>query len=147
MIDNCAQLLSQGQGATKNMTVILAKQNQVPSIASLKPVGTVNGIGAGIVVSTRVPTNIFDFESSLTLKITGDVVMKLAGGSNGRTLRASVGNSLDINEETSFSLQVALKQELVSVEGSMSSAAFVPIVSNSFFAALGMVFCLAYAMW
>ena len=129
------------------MTVIAAKEIQFSSIASLEPVGTVNGTGAGIVVSTRVPTNIFDFESPLTLEITGDVVMKLAGDSNGRTLRASVGNSLDTNEETSFSLQVALKQELVSVEGSMSSATFVPTVSNSFFAALGMVFCLAYAMW
>ena len=140
-------MVSQGQDTTKNMTVISDKGIEVPSIASFKSVGIVNGTGAGIVVSTRVPTNIFDFNSSLTLEITGDVVMKLAGDSNGRTLRASVGNSLDTNEETSFSLQVALKQELVSVEGSMSSAAFVPIVSNSFFAALGMVFCLAYAMW
>ena len=41
------------------------KDIKFSSITSLKPVDAVNGTGAGIVVSTRVPTNIFDFPGSL----------------------------------------------------------------------------------
>ena len=146
-LDNFTQLVSQGQGATKNMTIIAAKQNQFSSIASLEPVDIVNGTGAGIVVSTRVPTNIFDFESSLILEITGEVVIKLTGDSNHHTLRADVGASLDTNKKTAFSLQVVLMQGFVSEEGPMSSDASVSVASKGFVAALGMIFSLAYAMW
>ena len=74
-----------------------------------------------IVVSTRVPTNVFDYNIPV-IGITGGLVMELGG--SGRNLKTDIGAKLDPNDEASFEIEVTLQQDLELVgETSLNSAA------------------------
>lgn len=77
----------------------------------------------GVVVSTRVPTNIFTFAVGEYLSITGTVEMKLAG--SGRRLHADDHDGTDEEEDlaSSFALQVALQQEMANNEDLSTNSA------------------------
>ena len=103
----------------------------------------------GVVVSTRVPTNVFDYNSpgGSVIGITGALVMKLAGSDgSGRNLKTNIGAKLDADEEASFEIEVTLQRELAFVgETSLNSAA--NIASSN--GVIGFVVLLAWAnaMW
>ena len=78
----------------------------------------------GVVVSTRVPTNMFDYNSpeGSVIGITGGLVMKLAGsGGSGRNLKTDIGAKLDASEEASFEIEVTLQRELLNSAANVAS--------------------------
>ena len=103
----------------------------------------------GVVVSTRVPTNVFDYNSpeGSVIGITGGLVMKLAGsGGSGRNLKTYNGAKFDASKEGSFEIEVTLQRELAFVgETSLNSAANVASSKG----AIGSTVLLAWAnaMW
>ena len=102
----------------------------------------------GVVVSTRVPTNVFDYNSlGSVIGITGGLIMKLAGsGGSGRNLKTDIGAKLDTSEEASFEIEVTLQRELEFVgETSLNSAA--NVASSKGVIGPVMLLALANAMW
>lgn len=68
----------------------------------------------GVVVSTRVPTNLFDYNSlGSIITITGGVIMQLV--ESGRKLHSGFGGTTRIlgNEKASYQLKVDLQDETV----------------------------------
>ena len=104
----------------------------------------------GVVVSTRVPTNMFDYNNpeGSVIGITGGLVMKLAGsGGSGRNLNTDIGAKLDASEEASFGIEVTLQRELAFVgETLLNSAANVASISKGVLGPV-MLLALANAMW
>ena len=122
------------------MDVIEENQIQVPSITTRTYVPGENGV----VVSTRVPSNIFEYSTSSTIDITGVMVMNFVEAGGSRKLVAASAKS-DENKD-SFKLEVVLQREVVSEEEVLfNSATFV--ATKVFVMLIGMVSALAYTMW
>ena len=127
------------------MVVIKKQIVEFSSFTSVEYVST----KYGVVVSTRVPTNVFDYNSpgGSVIGITGALVMKLAGSDgSGRNLKTNIGAKLDADEEASFEIEVTLQRELAFTgETSLNSAANVASCKE----VIGpvMILALANAMW
>ena len=100
---------------------------------------------SGVVVSTFVPTNLFDYNRpESVIGITGEIIMKLAD--SGRRLKADIGAKFDATEEASFKVEVNLQREDVfGEENSMNSAA--SVASSKGIIAPAMVLAWTNAMW
>ena len=112
-----------------------------PSFTSREYVTAMNGV----VASTRVPTNMFDYNSpEAVIGITGGLVMKLVD--SGRKLKADIGGKFDVSEEASFEIQVSLQREIAfEEETAMNSDA--SIASGKGFIVSAMVLAWSYNMW
>ena len=132
------------QSVTQGATTLAFIEDDVitfPSITSREYVSAENGV----VVSTRVPLNLFNYSVGESITITGEIGMQLAG--SGRKLRAvTEGVKVDDNEiASSFELEIALQQEMVyDDDDSINSANGVASRSLGMF---GMAFAFAYTMW
>ena len=123
------------------MDVIDENRIQVPSITTRTYVPSINGV----VVSTRVPSNIFDYSTGATIDISGGLVMKFVEAGGSRKLVATTSAKSDENKD-SFKLEVVLQREMVSEEEVLfNSATFV--ATKVFVVLIGMVSALAYTMW
>ena len=123
------------------MDVIDENRIQVPSITTRTYVPSINGV----VVSTRVPSNIFDYSTGATINISGGLVMKFVEAGGSRKLVATISAKSDENKD-SFKLEVVLQREMVSEEDVLfNSATFV--ATKVFVVLIGMVSALAYTMW
>ena len=123
----------------QDMAVIKDQLVVLTSFTSVEYVSTQNGV----VVSTRVPTNVFDYNIPV-IGISGGLVMKLAG--IGRNLKTDIGAKLDYNDEASFEIEVTLQEELAFVEEtSLNSAA--NVASSKGVIGLGMLLAWANVMW
>jgi len=100
---------------------------------------------SGVVVSTFVPTNLFDYNRpESVIGIAGEIVMKLAD--SGRGLKDHIGAKFDATEEASFEIEVNLQRKVVIEEDiSMNSAA--SVASSKGFITPVMVMAWSYAMW
>jgi len=78
-----------------------------PSITAREYVPEENGV----VISTRVPTNLFNFDVGETISVSGEVGMKLAG--SGRRLHIDFYDANDVDEKESYELEVALQREMI----------------------------------
>ena len=96
-----------------------------------------------VVVSTRVPTNVFDYNIPV-IGITGGLVMELGG--SGRNLKTDIGAKLDPNDEASFEIEVTLQRESAFVEESSSNSAANVASSKGVIGSVIVLAC-AYAMW
>ena len=96
------QIITQG---TKTFSVVTENQASISSITSLDFVEKTR-----LFVSTRVPSNVFNFDAvDTSISISGSLELALAGG---RKLTANVGGDLRVeNEETAFALKVSLQGE------------------------------------
>ena len=128
----------------ETMTVIEDDKVVVASITSREYVPTSNVV----VVSTRVPANLFTYAEGRSIVISGEVVMKLADG-NRRKLRTDiiVGDAeFDDNKKAPFELMIGLQDEMfVEGESSVSSATGVASASKDV-GMFVMVFASAYIM-
>ena len=115
-----------------------------PAITSISPVNTTD-----VTISTRVPSNTFNFEAdNASIKVDGSVTVKFAG----RRLTVDVDRLLQAagEEETAeFSVNVGLAPEpALALEGGeevmMNSA---NAAAGKAFAIIGMVFASAFALW
>ena len=124
------------------MDVIDENRIQVPSITTRTYVPSINGV----VVSTFVPSNIFDYSTGAKIDISGSVVMKFVEAGGSRKLVATTSAKSDENKD-SFKLEVVLQREMVSEEDVLfNSATFV--ATKVFVVLIGMVSALvAYTMW
>mmetsp|Transcript_27952 Transcript_27952/g.48296 ORF Transcript_27952/g.48296 Transcript_27952/m.48296 type:complete len:129 (-) Transcript_27952:237-623(-) len=126
------------------MIVIEAVKVKVPSITSLEYVLEENGV----IVSTRVPTNLFNYALGESITISGAMNMKLADGSS-RKLRADIivgGAKFDENKKASFELKVGLEDEMIlEDETAVNSATGVASASKGV-GMLVMIFASAYTM-
>ena len=123
------------------MDVIDENRIQVPSITTRTYVPSINGV----VVSTFVPSNIFDYSAGATIDISGCLVMKFVEAGGSRKLVATTSAKSDENKD-SFKLEVVLQREMVSEEDVLfNSATFV--ATKVFVVLIGMVSALAYTMW
>ena len=112
-----------------------------PSFTSREYVTAKNGV----VVTTIVPTNLFDYNSpEAVLGITGGLVMKLVD--SGRKLKADIGSNFDASEEASFEVEVSLQREIV-FEEEMAMNSDASVTSGKGFIAPVMVLAWSYAMW
>ena len=132
------------QTITQDPTVMDTIENDqilVPSITSRTYVVAMNGV----IVSTRVPSNLFSFGEGSTITITGEVQMKLLGSTlNRRKLLAASDGAKKGDEKSPYVIQVDLGRENISEEeipiNSAASVACKGIVMR------GMVFILTYYM-
>ena len=85
-----------------------------PAFASMVYVPSKNGV----VVSTRVPSNLFSYGADESITLTGVIIMKLAG-SDHKLLAIASDTNLDKN--ASFQLKVNLAQEFRSTKASANS--------------------------
>lgn len=126
------------QGAT-SLSIIENSTVSYPSITSKEYVPAENGV----VVSTRVPTNLFNYGAEEPISITGTTDVKLLGGDE-RRLRAIATHDDEI--ESSFELKVALQKEMVrGIEDSSTNSAS-PIASRGL-AAFVVAFAFTSASW
>lgn len=100
----------------------------------------------GVMVSTWIPTNLFNFAAGEAISIAGVIEMKLAG--SGRRLHDGTESTSGGGESeiaSSFELEVALQtKEIVYDEDSSVNAA--TAISSKSIAILGMIFSLAITM-
>ena len=99
----------------------------------------------GVVVSMRVPVNMFVFGAGESISITGDIDMKLVG--SGRRLQDDI-DGIKVNDNgmtSSFELSVALQKSLVYNKEQLTSSAKVTVASNGLFM-LGMMLAIAHML-
>lgn len=127
-------ILSQG---TESMGVISNNDITFPSIASREYADSQTAV-----VSTRVAVNIFDFNVEKSIIITGEVVLKLAGGDGGNIRRLKAGyNSAKLDVESPFELEVKLRPDMDSEsEGRVMNPGSLAPINFGFTIGLGMVF-------
>jgi len=128
------------QGSTK-LPVIENNVITVESITSRDYVPAENGV----VVSMRVPVNMFVFGAGESISITGDIDMKLVG--SGRRLQDDI-DGIKVNDNgmtSSFELSVALQKSLVYNKEQLTSSAKVTVASNGLFM-LGMMLAIAHML-
>ena len=132
------------QTITQDPSVMKTIENDevlVTSITSRTYVVAMNGV----IVSTRVPSNLFLFGAGSTITIAGEVQMKLLGSTfNRRKLLAASDGPMKVDEKSPYVIQVDLGREMFSEEE-------VPINSAASIASKGiiirgMVFVLTYYM-
>lgn len=134
-------------GEADQLDVINTDGPTYPAFTSLEYVAT------GAVVSTRVPTSEFDFETDgASILVGGRVIMKFveSTGPDERKLKLAGARrniQADVaNEEASFELAVSLQSEAATdEEAAMINSA--DSVAGKNFAILGMIFAAAYALW
>jgi len=133
--------ITQGDEA---MTVIANERVVVPSISSRDYFPNDNVV----VVSTRVPVNLFTYAEGETITVSGDILMKLADG-NRRKLQTDIvggGAKFGAIKKAPFQLMIGLQDEMV-LEGEsyVSSATGVASASKDV-GMLVMVFASTYIM-
>lgn len=101
----------------------------------------------GIVVSTRVPSNMFSFGNGNAITVTGVVHVQLAGGSR-RKLQIGLARGDVVDEDAHFQVTVKLggKQQFLSQEIKEISASGTA-VGNKLAVMFGMVFGLTLSMF
>ena len=100
----------------------------------------------GIVVSTRVPINQFNYTVGQSIDIFGIVDMKLANSL--RRLQAGIATNVDEIEEVSINLKVDLQDDsFLKNEAVVGNSALVAGNMDSFTKLLIMVFVSVYSMW
>ena len=117
------------------MNVILEDQVEFPSITSREYVEEENGV----VVSTRLPANLFSFgvnEEPVTIR--GSVELQF---SSGRKLRVdNIFDAPEIEEEARFEVEVSLLREAAVMKSSNAAANVASITGH---AIVGMFFLIA----
>ena len=127
------------------MDVIKGNRVEFPSFTSRGYVPSKNGV----VVSTRVPINLFDYNipgSSIT--IIGRAVVQFVG--SGRKLRDEIGGTdakINENEEASFELKVDFQDEIFLKDEVSTMNNSGSLVGSKCFAIIVMVFASTYSMW
>jgi hypothetical protein len=146
LIESLDTMSITGNTAAGGSLAVVSSSNTAsyPAITSIEGVDTTD-----VTVTTRVPTNTFDFEATgAAITVTGSVTVKFAG----RRLTVDVDRLLQAanNEETaSFDVNVQLASEPeLALEGGeevmMNSA---NAAAGKAFAILGMVFASAFALF
>lgn len=126
-----AQVLSQG---TSSLPVIRDGLISVPAISSREFVRSQG------VVSTRVPSNLFDFDGGSSVAVSGGVTMRLVDG-GGRRLRILSDGGVEGDQESSFELVVSLQPAAGSVEeGYVASHGSLAASMGWFVVGLGAIF-------
>lgn len=148
LIKTLESMIIKQKNSTTSLDVVTKGDVVFKSITSEKSVSNVNPAGGnGVRVTTRVPTNVFDFETAGTkIEVSGGLIMELAGSNTaGRKLVADVAAISDGNGDASFELEVSLQQQLDSQEDPVSSAT--SIAKKGSIVLGPMAFALVYAMW
>ena len=129
------------------MNVIQSDEIKIATITSREYVSGMNGV----VVTTRVPSNLFSFIAGEAISISGVIQMKLADGGifDRRNLLAAANGGEDDEssvEQASFEVKIDLNTpEMTSNKrASFNSASFVKGMGLS---TLVMVLFLSYSMW
>lgn len=143
-IDYIMSMLFKQKNSTKSLAIIENEAIMFPSFTSWMYVPTMHGPGSGVVVSSRLPINVFDFGAA-EVEVTGTIVMELDGSSPGRKLEAADTSLAAAGDNAaSFDIVLTLQEDLEFSED--------PIVSAGMFASYGFVslelmFLLACIMW
>ena len=135
------QNITQGD---ETMIVMESNNVKVPSITSIEYVPVKNGV----LVSTFVPTNLFNYAVDEFITISGGMVMKLDDGSS-RKLRADTtvgGAKFDENKKAAFELKVGLQDEMVFEDGTAVNSATDVASASKDVGMLVVIFASAYTM-
>ena len=103
------QVLNQGD---TSFHVVKSSKVEYSSISSVTYVPIENGV----VVSTRVSSNLFTFAKNKSITITGQIQLKLYDGERRRRQLIALTTDASFEEESSFQLNVKLGGEVDSTE-------------------------------
>ena len=131
-----------------------------PSITALSYEGSASD--SEVMITTRVPSNLFDFEGETDIYISGSLILKFAEAQRELTLEdrqnrmLQAGEDVDSlldpsEEETSFDLRITLSPDgTVRVLGNGGNGGIVSsgkAMASKSIAVLGMILITAYALW
>ena len=144
ILQSITQYLTQG---AVSLPVIESNTVSLPTITSRDYVPSENGV----VVATRVPSNLFNYTEGNSIAVAGELEMKFAF--TGRRLQANIDGSeikrhpavLAEEEEeltSSFELQVALQTEMVYKEGDPTTSSSTKAIASSGMTVLAIAYSL-----
>jgi len=125
------------QGAVK-LPVIVNGVVVYPSITEVTPEPAKNGI----LITTRVPSNVINFETGATIDVYGDMLVDFVG-SRRKLIAGDMKSIVNKEEKAPFEFTVTLAQEMENESVLMDSSAF---VGRSVHPILGLIFALAFGL-
>eukprot|EP00585_Thalassiosira_rotula_P006118 CAMPEP_0196140440 /NCGR_PEP_ID=MMETSP0910-20130528/7346_1 /TAXON_ID=49265 /ORGANISM="Thalassiosira rotula, Strain GSO102" /LENGTH=577 /DNA_ID=CAMNT_0041401299 /DNA_START=214 /DNA_END=1944 /DNA_ORIENTATION=+ len=138
-------VLNQGDSS---FDVVKTQKVEYDSISSMEYVDSKNGV----VVKTRVPSNLFKFETGGVIIISGEIQMKLYGEERRRRQLIALTSDVNFDEESPFELQVTLEGEVDSTEevtplNGMGDSANPATVASQSIALMGVFGSLIYSLY